>query len=193
MTWGLTTGLDWDDVAVSNNLAHGVYVKSQLGQYADPTALLGGSWSPNQEAEAVVKGVDALPAGCNQEVELRLRSNISSRVNTGYEIIMQMKTAAQTGAPSYMSIVRWNGALGDFTVLAMLNGNPHDGDRIRARIVGNTISVYQNDVLQATVNDATFATGSPGMGFYISPFSVSTCFLAPNSFGVSSFSARSLP
>jgi hypothetical protein len=191
---GRLLGVDWDDVAVTNGVAHGVYVNSQLRQYADPTALLGGVWSPNQEAEAVIKGVDAIPAGCNQEVELRLRSSVLLHSNSGYEVIFQMKSSATTGGISYIQVVRWNGLLGDWTSIYIKTGySPRDGDRIRARIVGSTISVYYNDVLQDTVVDGTYATGSPGMGFYISPFNVSSCFASPGAFGLTSFTARNLP
>jgi hypothetical protein len=191
---GRLLGVDWDDVAVTNGVAHGVYVNSQLRQYADPTALLGGVWSPNQEAEAVIKGVDAIPAGCNQEVELRLRSRIALHSSTGYEVLYQMKSPATTDGTSYISVVRWNGPPGDWTTIYMRTGyDLRDGDRIRARIVGSTISVYLNDVLQDTVVDGTYATGSPGMGFYISPFNVSSCFATPSAFGLTSFTARNLP
>jgi hypothetical protein len=188
--WGKTTGSDWDDVGVSNGRAHGVYVRSRLGPYADPTALLSGDWDPDQEAEGVIKGVDALPAGCNQEVELRLRSKISKHSNVGYEVMLQMKSASVTGGGTYISVARWNGALADFTTLVTRSGyNPHDGDRIRASMVGRTLSVYYNDVFQFSVDDGTFATGKPGVGFYVSPFN-GNCFGAPASFGFSSYAAR---
>jgi hypothetical protein len=66
-----------------------------------------------------------------------------------------------------VEIVRWNGALGDFTYVARTGGpGLRDGDMVKATIIGNVITAYINgaQVLQGT--DNTFSTGSPGMGFY---------------------------
>jgi len=67
-----------------------------------------------------------------------------------------------------VAIVRWNGALGDFTNIANLTpGGPgiHNGDTVKATLIGNTITAYINgtQVLQGT--DATYTSGNPGIGF----------------------------
>jgi hypothetical protein len=43
--------------------------------------------------------------------------------------------------------------------------NASDGDVLRAEITGDTIRVYKNGSLVASVSDSTYATGQPGMGF----------------------------
>jgi hypothetical protein len=66
-----------------------------------------------------------------------------------------------------MFIVRWNGALGDFTGLASQRGSQFgvaDGDVISAKVVGSVITAYKNGVQMAQATDATWATGSPGVG-----------------------------
>ena len=66
-------------------------------------------------------------------------------------------------------IVRWNVPYGDFTVLAGAAHppRPKTGDAMKATIVGNVITVFYNgkQIMQAT--DSTYATGNPGMGFFI--------------------------
>ena len=42
-----------------------------------------------------------------------------------------------------------------------------DGDVIRATVVGSLIRVYLNGVLVNQAADSTFATGSPGLGFFL--------------------------
>ena len=69
---------------------------------------------------------------------------------------------------SYIQIVRWNGALGDFTVLANCGGTAcavRMGDVVKATIVGSTITAYVNGVQKAQAIDSTYSNGSPGMGF----------------------------
>jgi hypothetical protein len=122
-----------------------------------------------------------------EEVELRLRSSISAHKATGYEI--NFRCLKDGGA--YTQIVRWNGALGSFTYLNAAGGANYgvaDGDVIKATIIGNVITVYTNgkQVLQAS--DSTYATGNPGMGFYLS----GTAGLNQD-YGFSSFTASELP
>jgi len=38
---------------------------------------------------------------------------------------------------------------------------------IRAEIVGNTMRAYKNGSLILTANDATWASGQPGMGMWV--------------------------
>jgi hypothetical protein len=72
----------------------------------------------------------------------------------------------------YAQIVRWNGALGDFTVLgsANLGKRPESGDVLKAEIIGDTIRVYINGAEATTspspLQDATWSSGSPGIGFF---------------------------
>jgi hypothetical protein len=164
---GRADGLDWADVRTTAGFASGT--ESGTGQgaarYDDSTALLTGLWGPDQMAEATVRTVNQNEK-VFEEVELRLRSSLSPHQATGYEILFRcLKTDS-----AYAEIVRWNGPLGDFTYLNRARGSRYgvaDGDVVKATIVGNVITAYINgeQILQAT--DDTYATGSPGIGFYL--------------------------
>ncbi len=83
---------------------------------------------------------------------------------TGYEIAYSASTTANPYTP-YMIIVRSNGALGTYKVLATYTGNQYgvaNGDVIKASIVGNIITAYKNGVVMGTATDSTYTTGSPG-------------------------------
>ena len=85
---GGTTGLDWGNVHTTGGTAEGVGPASAA--YSDPTAVLAGSWGPNQTVTATVysNGVEDKPAqGYDKEVEIRLRTSISAHSITGYEKI----------------------------------------------------------------------------------------------------------
>jgi hypothetical protein len=161
---GRTAGLDWADVATTGGHAYGL--ESGVTGYDDSTALLTGTWGPNQTAEATVytsHPTDALW----EEVELRLRSALSPHVATGYEILFSCRNSAK----AYEDIVRWDGPLAKFTYLSHKVGAEYgvaDGDVVKATIVGNLITVYKNGVMMAQAKDGTFATGRPGMGFFLS-------------------------
>ena len=138
---GQTDGLDWHDMSTTPGLAIGHQSGSS---YTDGTALLTGSWGPNQTVEAVVHAVNPKDS-CYQEVELRLRSTLTPRSCTGYEI--SFKATKTSGA--YLIIVRWNGPLGDFSYLVNTSGAQYgvtEGDVVKATIVGNVITAYLNGV-----------------------------------------------
>jgi hypothetical protein len=160
---GQSDGLDWADVRTSAGLAYGT--ESGVTGYDDSTAVLTGPWSPNQMAQAAVHTVNQND-GIFEEVEIRLRSAVSAHSNTGYEILFRCSTTDN----AYAQIVRWNGPLGDFTYVAAIGGSQYgvaDGDVVKATIVGNVITAYINDVQVVQGTDDTFATGSPGMGFFL--------------------------
>jgi len=157
---GGTAGGDWTDVSTEPGFAIG----HQVGNpYTDATAILRGDWAPDQSAAARAFMRDQNDL-CFQEVELRLRSKISPSRNTGYEVSFK----AAEGQWAYLTIVRWNGKVGDFTALFTAQGAKyglHDGDVISASIVGNIITAYRNGVLLGSARDDTYTAGSPGMGF----------------------------
>ena len=155
---GKSVGLDWGDVRTTSGFAFG----TNSGGYADPTAILAGSWGPDQMAQAVVRCSNPSDS-LAEEVELRLRSAISAHSNAGYEINF---LCSKTGN-GYSQVVRWNGPLANFTYLSDNSGGVVTGDVVLARMVGNVITVYINGTQIARVTDSTFATGSPGMGFYL--------------------------
>lgn len=157
---GGAAGLDWTNVSTTPGLAIGHQVGAS---YTDATAILTGTWGPNQRVAAAVHTASQKDA-CYQEVELRLRSAISASVNTGYEISYKLSQSAD----AYLIIVRWNGALGNFTYLSRQSGAQYgakDGDVVSASMVGNVITAYKNGVQMGQATDSTFTAGTPGMGF----------------------------
>jgi hypothetical protein len=152
---GGTTGIDWGNVSTTPGQTH---PRSGSAAYADATALLTGSWGPNQMAQGVVW--IGSPHGW-PEVEIRLRSSISAHSCTGYEI-----NFATVNGGDYIQIVRWNGPYGNFTYLADVRGyQVNTGDVVKATIVGNVITAYRNGAQVAQATDNTYTSGSPGMGF----------------------------
>lgn len=162
-TNGKAIGLDWSDVAVSSGLAYGI--ESGSGGYDDSTAILTGTWAPNQMTQATVRSVNQND-GIYEEVELRLRSSLTAHRSTGYEINFRCSKTVNT----YTQIVRWNGPLGDFTYLNAGGGSNFgvaNGDIVKATAIGNVITVYVNGVQVLQATDSTYGTGNPGMGFFL--------------------------
>jgi len=174
---GGTTGLKWVNVRTSPGFAFGT--ESGSVNFDDSTAILTGSWSADQSAEARVS-VRHADSGVFEEVEIRLRSTISANVNKGYEI----NCSVVPGNP-YMQIVRWNGAFGSWTLLDARDVGCSNGDTLKATASGSTITAYKNGNAVFSVHDGTFTSGSPGIGFYLSGGGSS---LNAN-FGFSSFTA----
>jgi hypothetical protein len=183
---GFTTGIDWSDVATKPGMAYG---PQRSGFYNDPTALLTGTWGPDQRVTAVIAGT--ANSLCGEEVELRLRSTISGHNNRGYEVTF--KNSTDPGS-TYLIIVRWNGAFGDFTYLFDQRGDPkffiQPGDVISATIVGNLITAYKNGTVVGQVTDNSFTSGQPGIGF---SFDTSSCSGVGAQFGFSSVTATDAP
>ena len=180
---GQADGLDWHDMSTTPGLAIGHQSGSS---YTDGTALLTGAWGPNQTVEAVVHAVNPKDS-CYQEVELRLRSTLTPRSCTGYEI--SFKATKTSGA--YLIIVRWNGPVGDFSYLVNTSGAQYgvtEGDVVKATIVGNVITAYLNGVEVGTATDATYATGSPGMGMNLETGD-SSCIGTNGNYGFKHFTA----
>jgi hypothetical protein len=64
--------------------------------------------------------------------------------------------------------VRWNGAFGNFTYVNTTKGpGLHNGDIVKATIVGSTITVYINGVQVLQGTDSTDISGRPGIGFFL--------------------------
>jgi hypothetical protein len=163
---GKVVGLDWTNSVTVPGLAFGT--ESGLGsgkqRYDDATALLSGSWEPNQTVEATVHSQNQDDIVL-EEVELRLRSSLSPHMSTGYEVLFRCLKTRE----AYASIVRWDGALGEFTYLVQKEGAVYgvsDGDLVKATIVGNVITAYMNGVLILQTTDSIYTSGNPGMGFW---------------------------
>ena len=181
---GKVTGIDWANVRTTPGLAFGT--QTDTVNYDDTTAILAGSWGPNQMAQATVHTVNQ-NSGMFEEVELRLRTSISAHSITGYEINFR----CTSDGTQYVQLVRWNGPLGDFSYISggAIGPGLHDGDIIKATIIGSTITAYINGKQIAQGNDSTYTSGSPGMGFYIQGGKASQ----QSDYGFKSFTASDLP
>ncbi len=156
---GKTVGLDWQDVQTTPGFAFGT--ESTTAFYTDPTAVLSGTWGPDQTVQAKIHKKSP---GSIAEVELRLRTTILPHKITGYEVNF---SCSSNPSYNYSQIVRWNGPLGSFTGIGASTYNCTDGDVVKATMIGNTITVYVNNVQTMQTVDNTFTNGSPGMGFYL--------------------------
>ena len=175
---GGTVGLDWYNVQTNGRMAFGT---NNQGSYTDPTAVLAGTWGPDQTAQATVSTVSQTNS-LYQEVELRLRTTITAHSITGYEV--NFRCLPGTDSNRYVQIVRWNGPVGNWTEInGTLGPGLKTGDVVKATIIGSTITAYVNgiQVLQAT--DKTYASGSPGIGFNYG------CNGTYGNFGFTSFTA----
>src|SRR5664280_1764913 len=87
---GSKEGLDWGYISTTPGQTH---THPGTAPYADATALLTGTWSPDQTAQATVGDItNACHSDtCYPEVELRLRSTLSAHSCNGYEIAFSLK------------------------------------------------------------------------------------------------------
>ena len=179
-TNGGEVGLDWQNVAKDQGIAFG---SGFSAGYDDCIAHLSG-FAADQFAQATVHVASGYTPPDSHEVELLLRFEITAHSARGYEI-----NNGWNGA--YSQIVRWNGALNDFTYLDTTGagfGALVEGDVIRAEAMGDTITVFKNgsQVMQAT--DSTWSDGNPGMGYFVRPGTGAE----PRSYCFSSYSAGEL-
>ena len=139
-------------------------------EYDDSYALLNGTFGPDQTAEAVVYRDPTLTPGATHEVELLLRFSDDANNARGYECLFNYYGGVQ--------VMRWNGAMGNFTPVQALPGAAGigsygrpliSGDVIKASIVGNVISTHINGTLIGQWTDSTFTSGRPGISFFIRP------------------------
>lgn len=165
----------WADIQTNGVMAFGPQGLNIPNTFGDATAVLTGTWNPNQEAIWQIKIPGTVPSGCCHEVEGRLRTTISALSITGYEVLINVSTGQTYG----IQVVRWNGANGQYVIIGGNNGSiaqGHDGDIIKATITGTSpavIKVYVNGVLAThpggtgtmTACDNGGATGGSCDGF----------------------------
>jgi hypothetical protein len=190
---GAVTGLDWGNVQTTPGLAFGTVV-SGGPPYNDSTAALSGTWATNQSACATVFLNPSFNRNAaSYEVEIRLRVTIGPHSITGYEFNYSMGSDAASGR-LYAGVVRWNGPLNDFTGLGGPSTHPAlaTGDVFCASAIGSTLKEWVTRagvvIETATVTDATYSTGSPGMGFYNQSGSLSD----NSKFGFTSYQASEI-
>jgi len=149
-------------VATANGVAFGT--QTGTGNFDDSYARLSG-FPPDQSVSAVVRLNPSISPNTTHEVEILLRISDGAHQLTGYEC-----NFAFDGR--YCQIVRLDSV--GFSYLAGPNngqgsvpGGIHDGDVVSAQIVGDVITASVNGVPVATAKDSTYATGNPGMGFWV--------------------------
>ncbi len=158
------------------------------GAYDDSNAYMTG-FGNNHEVEGVIWLNPSAPGYPNREVEILLHWTDNGPLRStpygstralGYEIMW-----SHIGA--YLILGRFKGA-----ELARASSvpQPKTGDRFRARIEGQRIRAYVNDVLVIDYTDsdssANITSGNPGIGFYIDGGGVNT------DFGYNSVTVRAL-
>jgi hypothetical protein len=205
---GQQTGKLWSDVFAGLGRAYGAPTNTTNGngRYDDPTAILQGSWNPNQKVVGTAFCSNNVVDHINYpEVELRLHFTISANVAKGYEIMWRCSDSTPGSlASSYLAVAAWLGGSGQFTGLVITlpdssttnlvaGGGVEDGDVVSAAIYGSTITIYRNGQLQGTVNDSTYPAGNPGIGFnYVAADNGSPTSGYNVDFGFTSFSATEL-
>jgi len=167
---GHADGLDWTDVRATPGFAFGTEIgghRPAPQKYDDSTALLKGTWGPDQTVQATVHSINPNQDGkVWEEVELRLRSSLSPHNCTGYEVMFRCSKSSQ----AYCNIARWEGPLGKFTMLKETYGSEYgvkDGDVVKATMIGKVLTVYINGVRMIQLSDDRFANGNPGVGYYL--------------------------
>ncbi len=164
----------WGNVQTNHGVAYGVDEPTEFG---DPTAILAGSWGPTQSVTATVHINNVPMGGCCHEVELRLRTTITSRSITGYEAYCSVMSDNQ-----YCHIARWNGPNGSYWNFETGSSATYlaEGDVITATATGTNptvIILYKNrrKILEAKDTGAAgggfgafgpWISGGPGIGFY---------------------------
>ncbi len=183
---GKKDGIDWTDVLTAHGVVYGAPSRmdvaerraeqgnleqgdsAPIGDYDDPTAVVGGDWGPTQHAKATVFSRNPTDRYF-QEVQLRLRTIIEPNVCTGYEVFWRCLKTNE----GYAEIVRWNGAVGDFTSLQKLFGlqfGVEHGDVVEATMEGSVLKGFINGVEVISASDDVFAAGCPGVGFIFGVF-----------------------
>jgi hypothetical protein len=205
---GQQTGTLWTDVFAGLGRAYGAPTNTSQGngQYDDPTAILKGSWKPDQRVTGKAFCINNVVDHINYpEVELRLRFTVSPGVAKGYEIMWRCSdSTASSLASSYLAVAAWLGGSGQFTGLPITlpnssttgslgGGGVQDGDTVSAAIYASTLFIYRNGQLQGTVTDSRYTSGNPGFGFnYVAADNGSPTSGYNVDFGFTSFSATEL-
>lgn len=168
---GLTTGLDWTDPETTPGKCFGTQ-SSGSSFFDDSIACRPSGFLPDIEVTYTVALDGTLNSGTH-ETEGLLRFSITPHDARGYECNYSYGTGAIPNGPSYIQIVRWNGALGSFDFINQRFDapGPANGTVVKCTIVGNLISVFINGILELTaditsIGGTVWSTGSPGMGFW---------------------------
>jgi hypothetical protein len=158
------TGLDWQDIKTTGGTA---CASNTSSGFNDCIAHLDSAFQQipsDHHATGTIFKAGGYIAPDSHECELLLRWLIGPHSARGYENTLPFSGGAQ--------MVRWNGVLNDFTILSPTGpgGGPfNNGSVVKAKIVGSTLTLYQDGTQILTVNDSTFTTGNPGVGAFVRP------------------------
>jgi hypothetical protein len=159
--WAHNTANPWQKVQTTGaNAIAAAYTEL----FDDAYAFLANWSGDNYEVIATVYW----PGGGAGELELLLRLSDSATQVKAYECLYNVGGSWQ--------IVRWNGPLGDYTVIhqgGTVPGGGSDGNQIRATIVGSTITMYwrasptNSWTTLGSVIDSVLSSGKPGIAIYV--------------------------
>lgn len=166
---GRQDGLDANDMQTVPGKAFGRQNQDAgtTGSARDATAIMKGTWSPDQDVRATVY-IDSLTGTSSPEVELRLRCAVTAHSISGYEVAYSCATVNP-----YILVAIWYGPIAQGQGVSydyLFNSNDQafqivTGDVIRATIVGTTLRVFRNSTeLISPITTTSFATGAPGFG-----------------------------
>lgn len=172
---GLADGLDWLNFQSASNVAcAGSASSSSPPPYNDSMAILKTSvlaLAADQYVTWVIHRAGGYTPPGTHELGGFLRFTLTANNAQGMEWY--------TGPTGGSTIVRWNGAVNDFTALSPTGPGPSapaDGDVMLFTVVGTTYRAYQNGSLVWTVTDSTYATGQAGLQSYAESTSTFTSY-----------------
>lgn len=170
--WAHGPATGWANVQKSGGEAFGTQTGTGTGNagFNDSYTLLT-NFSPNVTETATIK-IDPNVAsggegvGFTHEVELLFRMKATATTTRGYEMNFDSN--------GNVTLVRWNGAMGDYTVLATGN-RPfgrliQTGDVFSATANNRTLTASINGIQVLSFTDtvsSVFADGAAGIGFFI--------------------------
>lgn len=175
---GAVDGLDWLNMQTGSARVYGTL--SVAPGFNDPTAIVNGAWSSSKGQKVTTTLYnDITGASTYREATLRLKSTVSAHLLNGYEGIVNTSPGY-----NYTQIVRWNGALGDFTEITVADQDPQGvgsgrgsptayvatGDIMIFQIsAAGLIELFINGVRIVHATSTTFTSGGPGIGHYRHP------------------------
>lgn len=157
-----------------------------LDKYDDSYSLLSGFGSDYEsQATVFLDGVN-INRSVSNEIFIFFRVTDSTTQVFGYECNFSFDGT--------LSIIQWNGGpFNDFSMFSFpaasgaqsLGREFVTGDVVKARIVGNNVTMYVNGTSLLTSTVTAFATGKPGIGAFTRPggnsafFSISDLLVTP--------------
>lgn len=159
------TAYDWTPVSVTNGVAHSSQTRNE---YDDSYAIFAGDWGQDYEISGTVYRNPALNESATHEIELNVCA-----IQTDTNIRLIECLFAHHGA---IEMYSWAAGypMNDTARFGYLNsatlGRPiENGEILKVRKVGNTLTAYVSDqqIVQAT--NLPFVDGSPAISFFTRP------------------------